>query len=78
MVELALGPCWLVVVGVVVRALEGGLANHYHGMDFMILDDPHELDDDANEVLSDFNPKMYPKSVDLTCAVLMMLMTTRN
>ena len=47
-------------------------------MDFLELDDPHELDDDASEVLSDLNLKMYLKRVDLTCTVLMLMPLSRN
>jgi hypothetical protein len=71
-VELAFGPWHLGLGTDVIRALEGGLVTHCHGMDFVELDDHHDRRDDENMLVEDFCGKKNAKSVDLSGAVLKM------
>jgi hypothetical protein len=71
-VELDLGPWRLVLDGVVVRALEGSLANHCHGMGFVKLDGLHGLGDDVIVLEEDLHPKTCPKSVGSSGFILIM------
>jgi hypothetical protein len=62
-VELALGAWRLELDDVDALALEGGLANHCHVMDFGKLDD---CLDDEDELVEDLHPMMNPKNDAVT------------
>ena len=65
---------WHLVLGDdVIRAHEGVLATHYHGMDFLKLDGLDGRLEDENELVEDLH-LMNLKSVDLSGAILMVKM----